>query len=749
MATDNKISTLIESQVPGYLLEEGPNLVAFLKAYYEWMETTGQVTDASKNYLTNRDIDTTDLNKFYEYFRREVLADFPKNVLADKRLVAKRIKDLYRAKGSTAAYNLLFRILYNQNVSIYKPSENILRASDGRWTQDTIVRLGAPFSGNLELAVGKIITGSNSGAVGKVLKVLTVFESGVEVKQLRLVEVVGTFIDLEKVTTPEGLSGFVVNTVGPLSAVEFGSASASGGIGHQVGDSVTFSSVSGTGAIGVVDATSDEVLTFVITDGGSGYTVGSNTVISISGGLPKGGLTGSATVSAITNTETIFAYTDTIQGLSDTPIEYGPTYSSNSGIVSSNLASSNAYTALSAALGTLELVAGKISALTITTGNYANSSVPDVSAEQIQISPLDIPDGSGGFKGRNAIISPAFLPGSITDVTVTNGGRLYNAIDAVTVTNTTRSGTSAAIGDPVISGVIEEQGSYKDTKGFLSWDQRLQDNYYYQEFSYVIRSQKALKTYRNIVRDVIHPAGTALFGQIDIETEADLTGLDVETLVSTDLIGGKDGVTVGSLTTTFGLITQIDRTLPVESLTSTVTIPTHSVQYEINPTSFTDGQDFSTDAVISRDSILTSITPTTAVSTDTILSRDMFATSIASTLTVNEPAEDVYLLADGFIYVSNTNTIQTYLGQPITQYLDDPVILGTPFVVQGDGSVAFSTIIKGGSQIEIEDRIPGTSGNTTYIVNTVFSNTTFTINTEFVGEAMSNGVFRYIYDGNI
>ena len=100
MATDKKTSALIQSQVPEYLREEGPNLVAFLKAYYEWMETSGQVTDESKNLLANQDIDTTNLNKFYEYFRREVLALFPQNVLTDKRLLTKKIKDLYRSKGS-------------------------------------------------------------------------------------------------------------------------------------------------------------------------------------------------------------------------------------------------------------------------------------------------------------------------------------------------------------------------------------------------------------------------------------------------------------------------------------------------------------------------------------------------------------------------------------------------------------------------------------------------------------------------
>ena len=745
MATDNKISTLIESQVPGYLLEEGPNLVAFLKAYYEWMETTGQVTDASKNHLTNRDIDTTDLDKFYDYFRREVLCDFPSNVLADKRLVAKRIKDLYRAKGSTAAYNLLFRILYDQDVSIYKPSENILRASDGRWTEQTLIRLGAPTVGNLEGIVGLQVTGRSSGAKGTVISVLTVFESGIEVKQLRLKDVTGVFEDLEIVETTTGVSGQVVNSVGPLVDVLIGTQGTTGGTGHQVGDKVSFISDRGTGANGTVVTTTDQAVTFTITDGGSGYSVG-NTTVTITGGNPRGGITGEVTVTSISNTETIQLYTDTIQGLSDTPIEYGPTFSSNSGVISSNLASSNAYTSLSVALGRIDTVVGTISGIDVVFGNYIED-LPTVSVVDSTISPLDLSDGSGGFKGRNAVITPSFQPGSITKVSVDNGGSLYNSTFPVNIKNLSRTANNG-IGDPVVSGVITQAGSYTGTKGFLSWDQRLQDNYYYQEFSYVIKSQQALKTYRNIVRDVIHPAGTKLFGQIDLATEADLTGLSVESLVSTDLIGGKQGVTSIESTLTFGLITGMDRTLPVESFSGTI-IPTQDVQFVINPVSITSTESTETDHVVGHKPILTSIDPTISFSTDTIVLTGIIVPSITSTVVVNGPAKDVYLEANGFIYVSNNNTITTYLGSPISEYLDDPVVIGTPFVVQGDGGVAFSTIVKGGSQIEIEDRIPGTSGNTSYIVNTVFSNTTFTINTEFVGGAMSNGIFRYTYDGNI
>ena len=680
MATDKKISALVPSQLPQYLTEDGPNLIAFMKAYYEWMETTNQATDASKNLLVNQDIDTTDLNRFYNYFKKEVLSNFPQTILADKRLVAKRIKDLYRSKGTEAAYNLLFRILFNQDISIYRPSENILRASDGRWQQDVVLRLGTPFSGDLSQQIGQVVTGQTSRARGKIASIITVFESGIEVIQIRLVETIGTFLDLEQALTDNGSGGFVVNTIGPLTDVTFGSASASGGTGHQVGDFVNFSSATGSQATGIVDATTNESVTFNLLSGGSGYRLGS-TVTTVSGGTPKA-LIGSVTVTGINNLETIFLYTDTIQGLSDTPIGYGPTFSSNSGVISSNLASSNSSTALSAALGTLDVQAGSISQISVTKGNYVQN-LPVVSAIDSVISDLDLPDGGGGFKGRNAIINSEFIPGSITDVTVINSGRGYNAIDRINVVNTSRAGTDNASGDPVISGVVTLPGYFRGTKGLLSWDMRLQDNYYYQQFSYVINSSAALKTYRDIVHDVIHPAGTKLFGQVNIIKAIDATGVTVESALTSDLVGGKSGIPSINATAVFGTDLNVQRTI-------------HDVSIAAN--------------------------------------------TIVPTLLVTNQFVD----ANGFIYVSNTDVISNYLTFTVSGYFTEPVLFGTSFNVQGDGGAPFSNFLQGGSFIEIEDKSIGSPvGNTTYIVNTVFSNTSFTMNTPFVGGSMANGILRY------
>jgi hypothetical protein len=744
MATNKKLSALISSQLPQYLADEGPNLIAFMKAYYEWMETTGQVADASKNLLAYQDIDDTDLDQFYEYFRREVLCQFPKDFEADKRLVAKRIKDLYKAKGTKLSFNLLFRILFNEDLDFLNPADNILRASDGRWLKENIIRLGSPFVGNIELIVGETVTGQTSGATGRVQEAVTVIESGIEVKQLRISNVVGTFLDLEQVVSQSGKSGFILNTIGPLQGVSFPDSRFNrGGSGHQQGDRVSFTSVQGSGATGTVVSTDESVVVFSITDGGSGYRV-NNTIVTVSGGT---GVGGSVTVQSISNTESIFAYTDSIRALANTKIGFGPTYgiSANTDTfrASANLEASNANTPLGTALGTTLLTVGTINSISFTTGNY-NVNLPIVSTIDTDIAILELGDGAGGKKGKNAVITPSFVPGSIAAVQVDNNGRQYSANFPISVNNLSRSGTTPASGDPIISGIVEDPGRYTDTKGFLSWDKRIRDNFYYQEYSYVLRSSKSVKSYRDTVHGVVHPAGTKMFGQVDLTSELDLSiNFDVETVINTDLIGVGEGVQSITSTLTFGTH-QLDRNLTANSVLSTTTLGPLGVGRPLDLTSTT------TTAAVPNVNVLFVVGPDGIPSTLTFSGANSSLSAVISDVTIAsaetlQTNNIVLLPGNGFLSISNNNTITEYLGQPITNYLDTQVIIvGTPFSVIGDGTT-FGTILAGGATIEIQDLDPGLAGNTTYIVNTVFSNTSLTINTAFVGGNLANGIFRYTY----
>jgi hypothetical protein len=66
-------------------------------------------------------------------------------------------------------------------------------------------------------------------------------------------------------------------------------------------------------------------------------------------------------------------------------------------------------------------------------------------------------------------------------------------------------------------------GSYTTTDGFLSDSFVLQDNHFYQLYSYVIKTSQNIDKYRDILKQVAHPAGYILFGNVNIQNEFDLS----------------------------------------------------------------------------------------------------------------------------------------------------------------------------------------------------------------------------------
>jgi hypothetical protein len=55
---------------------------------------------------------------------------------------------------------------------------------------------------------------------------------------------------------------------------------------------------------------------------------------------------------------------------------------------------------------------------------------------------------------------------------------------------------------------------YEDSNGFLSDVKKIHDSYYYQQFSYVIKTGNNVDRWKDIFNKLVHPAGFIFFGQI-------------------------------------------------------------------------------------------------------------------------------------------------------------------------------------------------------------------------------------------
>lgn len=73
------------------------------------------------------------------------------------------------------------------------------------------------------------------------------------------------------------------------------------------------------------------------------------------------------------------------------------------------------------------------------------------------------------------------------------------------------------------SAIAQYPGAYASNNGFLSDDIYLQDNRFYQQFSYLIRSSQQFDNYKNILDKTVHPAGMAAFGAFEINNDFDLS----------------------------------------------------------------------------------------------------------------------------------------------------------------------------------------------------------------------------------
>jgi len=531
MSTDKKISTLVDQQFPFFVRDDGPNLIAFVKAYYEWMEQANNAIEVSQNLLNYQDIDDT-YDKYLEYFHREIMGTIPRSTLADRKKLAKHVKDLHRGRGSELSYRLLFRILFNEEIEFYYPGEDMLRASDGRWVIENAIRLGPPRASTYVVSafLNERIIGLTSGATARVTRISEGISSGTLVDELFLIDIDGTFQDNEVVTLFDDRTIFatIFATSGALRSVNIQTA----GAFHQEGDSVTFTSASGSGANGIVTQTSgDSAVRWLVERGGSGYTTGATINI-----YDQGSGTGTNfVVGSIANTETISVNQDTIQPMASVVLNTGPTFVSlgaNSASVSANLASANVSSTLISALNYQNTITGTIASLTTTASGSGYSPIlPSANVVQTNISAMDIPDPDGGFKGRNAAVYSEHVAGAIDAVRVIFPGQNYNRFDTVTITNISRSGTENASGSPNVTGVINYPGRYIDTKGWLSWNNKLQDNFYYQEFSYEIKSNQFNETYRDLVNSVLHPAGTKIFGRVRLFANAVQSNTVVESKV--------------------------------------------------------------------------------------------------------------------------------------------------------------------------------------------------------------------------
>jgi len=443
-----KLSSVVSRQIPEFIREDYPTFVAFVEAYYKYLQDQG--VDLS----TARDIDKT-LESFIIEFKKELAHNLP-TIQGDERFILTHIKDQYLSKGSEASYKLLFRLLFGKKVELTYPGTQMLRASDGRWNQEISV-------------FAKVDFGNPQDIVGKLVDIQTA---------TRLIRVL--------VDRKEDLVGEVDRIV-----------ALGGDIYEFFLDKKFFGVLKPTDKIKYKDTFQATILpatqTPKITQPGKNFRVGQ--VFEVKSGTGTGAL---LKVTAV----------DANNGIKYAEfIKFGIGY--NAGFAVSLLASN--------------------------TVNAAQLLVSSASSSRSGDN-LNIGDRTVGFDEQGYVNLGDYVTTDFVDGTY--AGSIIREF-SLSFRNAQTASDDPAIIEVNLGALVKYPGYFTSNAGFLDDSIFIQDSKYYQAFSYVIRIDERLESYKSAVKTMLHPAGMALFGEYNITNNINLS-VALESLVKSLGIGIED-----------------------------------------------------------------------------------------------------------------------------------------------------------------------------------------------------------------
>jgi hypothetical protein len=546
----------IKFSLPEFIQTDYNKFVTFIEKYFEYMDEDNNPINLllNKQYSDIDDLNDAELNKR----ANELAAGFPQLLLTDRKSLLKKIKNIYESKGSERSIKAYFKLLHNEEIDVYYPSKNILRASDGVWIQETSVRAIAGFNNyevlNLNGRVADIKYYETIGSVNfirtipitipRVEKIATSFPQSYEV----IIELPPGTTNIPGPGAQASATATVVNgIITEFSVVNGGydyiAAPAVEIYDSNVGVGATARAVVSNGAItSIVLADSEFVNNTTVTAAGSGYTSVPTVTFS---SPPLGGTTATGTAVLSAGTVASISITNRGSGYTSNP---DITFSGGGGTGATATASrrggenyNSATTSLSfnnenVRTTIVERDAGSEAAnvrayldrtlFSVTSGTYVGSnagfSIGDVffineSGDNVGAYATDgyfLEDytyvgGSNKAVIRVASINEYNVP---TAWTIINPGENFlNSQTVITLTSKTGQTLDVTL---FTKYLYFYDGKYKDDRGKLSDVNKIQDNYKFQSFSYIIKSSISQDKWVTRFRDLMHPAGMEVFGDL-------------------------------------------------------------------------------------------------------------------------------------------------------------------------------------------------------------------------------------------
>lgn len=427
------LKSIVSKQIPEFAREDYPLFVAFIEAYYEYMDKKSFMVGASgptysggnqqRNLESIRDIDQT-LDEYIQFFKNELDIFGDNYEFINQKLLLRKVKQLFVAKGVESSYKFLFKLLYNKTAEISYPWDQVLKASDGRWQQEMSIFVDFSAGSPTVLPGNKIsIKGPNVS--------IRVFVERIKYIRENIYEV---FINK--------------NYYGTI----------------EVGYTINYNGSAGT----IIPTT----VSYTVAQPSSGYKVGDLiTGITVSNGI------------SITQLLKVTKVDENGGVVNIVTVSYGCGYDSGFYLLQSNE----------------PIVAS--STIQITKESTLQYTLPNDSI-------VEKYDDYGYLMDPNYVVIPYTDP--------SYAGTILQQFFEQSVSGQGPNPDYLLIRFD-IGAVAKYQGHYISNDGFLDDDIFIQDSYRWQKYSYLITVDEALYKYKALIKSYLHPAGTALFGEYQIQ----------------------------------------------------------------------------------------------------------------------------------------------------------------------------------------------------------------------------------------
>jgi len=126
------ISSFVDDLVPEHISTSYPELIEFIKVYALYLEHKNKSGFYLNQLDHQRDIDMIEEELLTE-LQNEIGVPIPRNFAASPRVFYRHLVEFYKSRGTPESIKSFFKLIYDDEVEIYFPKEDMLIPSDGKW----------------------------------------------------------------------------------------------------------------------------------------------------------------------------------------------------------------------------------------------------------------------------------------------------------------------------------------------------------------------------------------------------------------------------------------------------------------------------------------------------------------------------------------------------------------------------------------------------------------------------------------